>query len=40
MTRRKLLEQLFWPTLWLVIVLIFGVAVNHFGFMLPVSPAS
>ena len=40
MTRRKLLKRLFWPTLWLALTGIYGVAVTEYGFLQAVSVAS
>ena len=39
MTRRKLLQQLFWPFLWLAVVGIYGIAVTEYGFLRATSVA-
>ena len=39
MTRRKLLQQLIWPFVWLALAVIFAVAVSRFGFLIAVNPA-
>ena len=40
MTRRKLLQQLIWPFLWLALAVIFAIAVTEYGFLRAVSVAS
>ena len=40
MSRRKLLQQLAWPTLWLALTGIYAVAVVKYGFLQVVNVAS